>query len=176
LKAFFLDRDGILNEVVMRGSVVGSPRSLDELRPVADAVALVEGLKALGYLTFVVTNQPDVGRGLMSAEVLESMHRRLRGIFKLDGIASCCSGDDGDSRRKPNPGMLLELADEHKLDLSLSFFLGDGVKDVRAARRAGVTAMLLKRDNNLEHHGEADRAFASLMDVLEWIRGRDEQV
>ena len=155
-RAVFLDRDGILNRVVMRGSVVGSPRTLEELTFVPEAAELVRGLNGLGFRTLVVTNQPDVGRGLMGADTLEEMHRRLRAHCPVEGIAVCCSGDDSDPRRKPNPGMLFELAGEHEIDLRASYFLGDGVKDLRAARRAGVTALLLETDYNFDHQGEAD--------------------
>lgn len=165
-KAVFLDRDGILNEVVMRGSVVGSPRCLREFQLRTGAVSMTQQLAELGFLLLVATNQPDVGRSLMEASELERMHARLRAELPLHDIAACLSGDDLDPRRKPNPGMLLELAERHVVDLASSYFLGDGVKDMEAGRRAGVRTIWLETDYNRQRTPEADLRVTSLDEVV----------
>ena len=160
-RALFLDRDGILNEVVRRGTVISSPRVVEEWRFVEDSVALVESARQRGFATVVVTNQPDVGRGKMSLETLERLHQMLRSRLTLDAIEVCCSGDDADRRRKPNAGMLLDAAAALGLDLQRSFLVGDSHKDIQAGRLARVTTILLRTDYN-QQVTEADHIVENL--------------
>ncbi|MGA9364098.1 MAG: HAD-IIIA family hydrolase [Bacteroidota bacterium] len=168
-KALFLDRDGILNKVVMRNGQVGSPRSVSEFEIIIEAKDLVNRSKAREYLVLVVTNQPDVGRGVMNFAEVEAMHRILRGTFSIDDITVCTTGDDSDFRRKPNPGMILELAERFKVDLTNSFLLGDNQKDIAAGKTAGVKTILLKKPYNKDIQGIADydcSTYAEVMNVL----------
>ncbi len=68
--AIFLDRDGVLNDVVWRDGKPASPRTVDELRIAEGAAQTVQALRTAGYLTFVVTNQPDVRRGKMTLSLI----------------------------------------------------------------------------------------------------------
>lgn len=169
-RAVFLDRDGILNEVVVRGDVVSSPRSLGEFRIIKDASRLVDTIKERGFLSIVVTNQPDIGRGLLSRADLGTMNNQLREAFSLDEILVAESGDPADPRRKPNPTMLLEAASARDIDLGHSWFVGDGLKDVDAGRRAGTSTILLETNYNSSIHGRADRNFRSLSDIANFIK------
>ena len=165
-RAVFFDRDGILNRIVMRGNKVGSPRSVEEVKFMEGAERLVELAKSRGYLTIMITNQPDVGRGFLERAELERIHDFLNEKYRLDGIEVCCSGDDSDPRRKPNPGMLLDAAVQHRVDLQSSFFIGDSVKDLEAGKRAGVKTILLQTEYNLEYHGQGDFNCNSVNDAL----------
>ena len=151
--ALFLDRDGILLEVVMRGPTVSSARSWAEFRLVAGARQMAEQARQLGWVTILATNQPDVARGLLSASLLAEFHERLAREVPLDGIEVCC--EDGEHRRrKPNPGMLLDAAAHANLDLHRSFFLGDRRNDVLAALAAGVQPILLSTAYNEQEAAE----------------------
>lgn len=171
-RALFLDRDGILNEVVMRGSVVGSPRLASELVLVADALKLIEEAHLQGLLVLGCSNQPDLERGLMSTADFEEIQGLLRRAFPLDDMAVCSGGDNADPRRKPNPGMLLELAEKHRLDLSQCLFLGDSSKDVEAGQRAGVITLFLETAYNRSHACHPDHRFATLKEVTDWLISR----
>jgi D-glycero-D-manno-heptose 1,7-bisphosphate phosphatase len=166
MRPFFLDRDGILNRVVLRGSVVSSPRSLAEFQLLPEARPLAQGLAARGFSLWVVTNQPDVSRGLLARSELDHMHALLMQQLPLQGIRVCTAGDDRDPRRKPNPGMLLELAQEHSLDLTAAYFLGDSWKDVLAGQRAGVQTIWLQTEYNRQHSAPADWVVTTLAQVL----------
>lgn len=174
--AIFLDRDGILNEVVMRGKVVGSPRAYAEFSPIAEAGPLVFACKELKYFTAIVTNQPDLERGLMSAADLERMHVALLLALPIDTVAVCGSGVDADPRRKPNPGMILELAGEFELDLARSWIIGDSAKDVEAGRRAGVRTILKETDYNRAAHGTADYNCVTYTEMIDVLRRESETV
>lgn len=156
LPAIFLDRDGVLNQVVYRDGVVASPRTMEEFELLPGAAAFCAAMKARGFVLVVATNQPDVGRGLLDTAVLDAMHERLRAALPLDAIECCTSGDDADPRRKPNPGMLLDAARRMDIDLAASWFVGDGAKDMIAGRAAGVRTLLLRTTYNAPAEEWAD--------------------
>ncbi len=167
-RAVFVDRDGILIELVQRDGLLSSPRRLDEFRLVRDAAVFIEGLRDLGLLVFVVTNQPDIARGKLTPWVLAEMTRRLHAEVALDDVL-VCPHDDADrcECRKPKPGMLVQLAAWYGLDLGRSFMVGDTWKDVEAGRRAGC------RTIRVGGHGSdavgADCVVAGLLDAVRVI-------
>lgn len=174
-RALFLDRDGILNAVVIRQGKVSSPRTLDEFRLLEEIKPLLHEARRLGYVLWVVTNQPDVARGCLAREDLERMHQQIRQTFPIDGIEACLSAADDDPRRKPNPGMLLEVAQRLSIDLKRSLFVGDGEKDVLAGRAAGLRTVLLETEYNRSIHGIADFNCRSLDDIRLLLQESDEQ-
>lgn len=169
-KALFLDRDGVLNKVVIRNGIVGSPRRVAELEIIDSAREVVKIAKDRGYMSIIVTNQPDVGRNKMDLAELEKMHDAIEQVFPVDLIQTCTSCDDSDFRRKPNPGMILEAAEKFNIDLKHSLFLGDSEKDVIAGRRAGVETILLQTYYNVQVHGKAGRNVNTLGEVIDFLQ------
>lgn len=169
-RAVFLDRDGVLNRVVLLDATPHSPATLAELTIAPDAPQALAALKSAGYFLAVVTNQPDVSRGLQSRSVVEAMHVHLRATLPLDAVYVCYESDDNCPRRKPHPGMLLEAAAEHRLDLPASFMIGDRWRDVEAGRRAGCRTLFL--DGNYDEpkpQPPADWTGTTLWDAARWI-------
>lgn len=148
-RAVFFDRDGVLNNVVWRDGKPASPRTPGELE-IADGAARVMGcLRRSGYRIFVVTNQPDVRRGLMTAETLTDIHARLVESLAVDDIAACLHDDrDACACRKPKAGMLLDLAARWNIDLGASWMVGDQDRDVACGKLAGCRTVLLDRPYN----------------------------
>jgi transaldolase len=145
-RAVFLDRDGVLNEAIVRGGKPYPPTSPDELQIVDGAAEALLRLKAAGFRLIVVTNQPDVARGTQSRAVVEAIHDRLRAALPVDEILVCYHDDrDACDCRKPRPGALLDAAERHRIDLRASFMVGDRWRDVEAGRRAGCTSLFLDR-------------------------------
>lgn len=143
-KAVFLDRDGVINEPVIIEGKPYPPSSIEEFRLISGLIDGINRLQQNGYLIIVVTNQPDVARGKVSAESVEIMHDFLKKATKIDEII-CCFHDDTDNCkcRKPKPGMLLDAAERWNIDLSESFMVGDRWKDIEAGKVAGVTTCLI---------------------------------
>lgn len=168
-RALFLDRDGILNRVVMREGSPASPRVPGEFELLEGAADLVRAAREAGWLTIVVTNQPDIGRGLMRPADLEAMHRMLADAVEVDDIEVCTDGDDTSPRRKPNPGMLLDAAAKWGIHLGRSWLVGDSGKDLGAGRAAGVRTILLETPYNRAVHGTATANFSSLREITEFI-------
>jgi D-glycero-D-manno-heptose 1,7-bisphosphate phosphatase len=143
--AVFLDRDGVLNEVVGDGARARSPRGAGDLALTDGAKVATRRLAALGYRLIVVTNQPDVARGLMTAEVAEALTRSTMEQLQLDDAYVCPhDGPDRCSCRKPGPGMLLAARRDWAIDLGSSWLIGDRWVDIGAARAAGVRSVLLE--------------------------------
>ena len=137
-KAVFLDRDGVLNASVIRQGKPYPPDTLDELTILPGVGEALRELRAAGFMNIVVTNQPDVATGKQRIEVVEAMHKQLREELSLDDVKVCYHTDDQKCDcRKPNPGMLLEAAKDHGIDLGQSFLVGDRWRDVAAGQAAG---------------------------------------
>lgn len=152
--AVFIDRDGILNELVGDGP----PSSPDQLLLRRGAATFVRNLNRYGFLALAVTWQPQLARGTMSPVRLERIHVRLRELLaaggaRLDGVHVCPHDPKAGPRCgesaiacgccKPAPGLLLDAAVAHRIDLRRSFMIAKDAEGVVAGRRAGVATMLL---------------------------------
>jgi D-glycero-D-manno-heptose 1,7-bisphosphate phosphatase len=160
-KAIFLDRDGTLNQQVIRDGKPYPPQSLAEFELFPDVPAACAKLASAGYVLVVATNQPDVGRGTQSREVVESMHSRLQQLVpQISRIEVCYApgrpGDKPDPRRKPEPGMLLDAAKALGLDLKSSWMIGDRWRDVDCGIRAGVRTVFIDFGYTEELHSPPD--------------------
>lgn len=156
-KAAFFDRDGVINAVVMRDGKVASPRTLGEYHLEPDVAGLLAELRQAGVLIFIVTNQPDIARGIMEQAELDAMHDFLRAQLPVDEIVFCPhDNNDGCCCRKPKPGMLIGLAEKWDVDLAASFMIGDQDRDIECGKRAGCATILLNRSYNSGPEAGAD--------------------
>lgn len=147
--AVFLDRDGVLNRAIVRNGEAFSPHSLDSFHILANATSCVSRLREAGFLTIVVTNQPEIGRGTLKAATVDQMHKRLRSVVPLDDIFVCPHREaDACLCRKPQPGLLLAAAKKWQIDLRHSFLIGDRWRDIGAGEAVGCCTFLLERPYN----------------------------
>lgn len=169
--AVFLDRDGVLSVPNFRNGRSYAPCRLDEFVIYKDAVVSVDRLKRAGFLVIVVTNQPDVGAGLVSRETVEAMHDRLRATVAVDDIEVCYeTRDRATERRKPGDGMLRDAAAKWAIDLNRSFMVGDRVSDVEAGRRAGCANVFIDHNYNEPRPKAQDaEVVRNLTDAVTWI-------
>ncbi len=170
--AVFFDRDGVINEVVMRDGMACSPRRAADFCFKKGIAGVFDAAKAAGFLRIVVTNQPDVERGQIPRGEYASMQRLVRSTLGPEGFEACEASSNTDPRKKPNPGMLLDAAAKHAVDLPRSWIIGDTWKDVEAGRRAGVGTILLATDYNLDAQSKADFCFPSLAGIESFVRDR----
>jgi D-glycero-D-manno-heptose 1,7-bisphosphate phosphatase len=137
-RGLFLDRDGIVNKAIVRNGKPYSPRTLSEFELYSHIKPIVEQARRANFLVFVVTNQPDVGRGEVSQEAVEVLHQHTLKQLPIDKIYCCFHAQDGLCNcRKPAPGLLLQAALEFNLELSQSIMIGDRWKDIVAGQAAG---------------------------------------
>jgi D-glycero-D-manno-heptose 1,7-bisphosphate phosphatase len=148
-RAVFLDRDGVLNHLVLRGHRWVSPRTIADFRLVADAESSLARLRALGFARIVVTNQPDVSRHLIDTNELTAMHSVLGP--HVDRIDVCPHDNNDECRcRKPKPGLIVDSAYELGIDLAQSWMVGDRWVDVEAGHRAGCRTILVEHEQSLD--------------------------
>lgn len=155
--ALFLDRDGVINHDT------GYTHRIDEFRFRDGIFDLCARAQALGYALVVVTNQAGIGRGYYSEADFQRLTAWMlerfaeRGI-RFAGVEHCPDHPihglgahrRENPRRKPGPGMLLDAAAAHGLDLARSVMIGDRVSDMQAALAAGVPTRILLCDDPAE--------------------------
>ncbi len=108
----------------------------------------LQRLKDAGFQTFIITNQSGIGRGYFTEEDYRSVEAEVErqvGAGFIDGTYFCPHApDENCSCRKPAPALLLAAQQEHDLDLSRSFMIGDKAIDATCGRAAGVRTVLVQ--------------------------------
>ena len=144
--AVFLDRDGVLNRAVVRDGKPYAPRRLEDFCLLPGAAQVVTDLKAAGFIVVVITNQPDVGHGLITLATLEAMHAKLRVAAPIDAILACTHRqDEGCACRKPKPGLIERAIRQFGIAREASYMVGDRWNDVVVGRTAGLYTIFLDR-------------------------------
>lgn len=143
-----LDRDGVINQD--SSEFVKSPA---EWRPLPGSIEAIARLSRAGYTVAVASNQSGLARGLLDRAALRAMHRKLRRLVAAEGgkvarIVVCPHGpDDGCACRKPMPGLLIRLARHFDTSLEGVPVVGDSLRDLQAAARAGARPVLVRTGN-----------------------------
>ena len=163
-RAVFLDRDGVISRCEVRGGKPYAPRRLDDFRLLPRVAEAVRSLKRAGFVVIVVTNQPDIGNGLVAPAVVGAMHAKLRSRVAVDDIRVCPHRqDEGCACRKPKPGLLLAAAKHWKIDLKNSYMVGDRDGDIVAGTAAGCYTLLINRHYSEPRCATPDRVVRSLL-------------
>jgi len=160
VRAIFLDRDGVINELVyhQEQGIIDSPFTVEQFRLLPDVGQAIKKLQEMGYKVILVSNQPGIAKGHMSQETFDRIRQRMKeelakdGAY-LDGEYYCFHHPEAKVERfkvncecrKPKPGMLLQAAQDMAIDLSCSWIIGDGLTDVKAGKSAGTRTILLGR-------------------------------
>lgn len=142
--AVFLDRDGVLIHTQVTNGKPYAIRTLEELRLLDGAREALQMLKSQGYMLIVVTNQPDIANGLVSAEVVKAMHDALCAMLPVDSVYYCPhNAADACECRKPKTGMFLQAKADFNLDFTRSWMVGDRRGDIEAGKHAGCKAIFV---------------------------------
>lgn len=176
----FLDRDGVLNELVADPNAEGleSPLSPEDVVLVPGAARAAARLGQAGFVLVCVSNQPAAAKGTVSIDQLLAVHERVIRLLADDGVCLhasylCLHHEHGSvpglagpcACRKPAPGMLLEAAAEFNLDLSTSWMVGDTDADIAAGSAAGCRTVLVHHRGSFHkrlREGMADFAVGTL--------------
>ncbi|MBX0320115.1 D-glycero-alpha-D-manno-heptose-1,7-bisphosphate 7-phosphatase [Shouchella clausii] len=170
-QAVFLDRDGVINEIMSeRVEFVNNVSDFYLLEGVASAI---RSFNRAGFLVFVVTNQGGVGLGFMKEKQLEDIHKKMEVDLKaqgarIDDIAYCPhKPDEGCPCRKPKAYLLKKLAEKYDVDLSASIMVGDREPDILAGQKAGCQTVLVNSFSDDKF--QANAHFTDLRAAVPWI-------
>ena len=176
-KAVLLDRDGT---IIDNQGDLGNP---DGVNLVPGAKEGVQLLKEQGWLLVVVTNQAGVARGAFTESDISQVHNRIDSLLAMNGVSPiekyyyCCYHPDGPDpdwmadhpNRKPKSGMLLEAAEEFKLDLTKSWMIGDTDRDIEAGKNAGCKTVWLTGPNRVTDVAKPTLYAPSLLAAAKFI-------
>lgn len=166
-RAVFFDRDGTLMEEV---HYCGDPAQVKMYAGVPEAL---RKLKEAGFRTFIVSNQSGIGRGLITEKQYRAVQAELLrqiGDGLIDASYFCPDAPGVPStRRKPEPGMLLEAAAEFAIDLGASYMIGDKSADIECGRRVGASTILVLTGYGAEQGCQADFRAAGVVEAVEWV-------
>ena len=136
-KAVFLDRDVVL---ITAPKVQNKPTSVNQISGIEILNGVVEAInyfKENTYIPIVVTNQPDVARGIISKEMVIQSNNYIGEILGIEQFYSCFHDDKDECQcRKPKPGLLVQAARDHFIDLESSILVGDRWRDIKAGQAA----------------------------------------
>lgn len=185
--AVFLDRDGTINEQM------GYINHISRFHLLPDAAKAIKLLNDNNIPVVVVSNQSGLARGYFPEELLDEVHAKMNELLAregaaIDGLYVCPHHHEARQEkyrrdcncRKPKTGMLLQAAKELNLDLAGSFLVGDRWSDLKCARQAGCTPVLV-----LTGYGRGDYQYIgpgqdiqpafvaeTLLDAVTWILQR----
>ena len=119
------------------------PKTINEVSLFDGVIECVEKIKQAGFMTFIITNQPDVERGISLQTDVEKINNYILSMIDIDKLYICYSSDNNHPDRKPNPGMIFKAKKEYNLDLTKSFVIGDRNSDIVAGKNSGCKTILI---------------------------------
>ena len=182
IKLLILDRDGVLNKVVMRGEIKSSPRTLKELEMPDDHKKIKLILKEINLKIVVATNQPDLSRNLLDFQTHEQIIKKISQTYDIpiNNFLVCPHDDDANCNcRKPKPGMIIEALRKFKVKPNEAVMIGDSLKDLQAATSAKVEnqffisnnknmrLLMKKQYTKLEAFASTSKALFFLLKILQ---------
>lgn len=151
MKLMLLDRDGVINQ--------DSPNYIktpEEWIPIKGSIEAIAKLYKVGWHIFVVSNQSVIGRGLATVDVLANIHAKMQRLLgrhgaQIDAFFFCPHHPDDPCRcRKPEIGLFEDIASRTNIDLKRVPYVGDTMKDLKAAKAIGAQAILVRSGQGAE--------------------------
>jgi D-glycero-D-manno-heptose 1,7-bisphosphate phosphatase len=143
VRGVLLDRDGVINRDLPHGIL-----RLEDFHIIPGSLEAMARLSAAGLILAVVTNQANIGRGLVARAAVDAMHADLSARVaaaggRLDLFFVCESADPAHPDRKPNPGLVFKALHGCGLASDAAWLVGDDARDIVAAQAAGVAPALV---------------------------------
>jgi D-glycero-D-manno-heptose 1,7-bisphosphate phosphatase len=185
-KAVFLDRDGVINELVLNSETndYEPPHIPEDVILFPYTIESLRNLQEAQFDLFLVSNQPDYAKGKTTFENLQNVHAKLDHILRSEGIWFCeynyCYHHPQGivpeysfecECRKPKPYFLLNAAKDYSLDLSKSWMVGDRDSDIECGKGAGIKTIIIEYLHSSKYRGSIQPDFmaANLKDALRII-------
>jgi D-glycero-D-manno-heptose 1,7-bisphosphate phosphatase len=143
-KAVFFDRDGVINESIYINGKSYPPNNEKTVRIMPGIHDVLAMLMKGSFLTIVVTNQPNISRGIQTKEQVDRINQYLFNELPIDKIYTCPHDDHDNCKcRKPKSGMLLQAQKEYDIDFSKSWMIGDRWSDMEAGKTVGCKTIFV---------------------------------
>lgn len=171
-RAIFLDRDGVINAVILRNNRPYPPTNSSELRVLPGVSGALEKLRKSDFEIVVITNQPDIARGAVSKDHVDEINKTLKDLLDIKYFY-VCPHDDGDNCecRKPKPGLIIQAAVDLRINLAESFVVGDRWRDISAGQAAGCTCFFIDYSYDEKRPTRPFLSVKSLSEAVEHIVG-----
>lgn len=158
VKLVILDRDGVINE-----DSESYIKNAEEWKPVDGSLKAIARLHHAGYRVVVATNQAGISRGLFDIDDLNGIHAKMHKMVNeagghIDAVFFCPDVDQDSDCRKPNPGMLEDIARRLNIKLNHVPVVGDALRDIQAAQAVDAKPILVRT-------GKGSGTVASLKDL-----------
>ena len=185
-KAIFLDRDGVINEIIYEpdGKLM-SPSNLEQLKIIDNVKEGIAEMKKIGFKVISITNQPGVAFGYLREEKLKEVNESLKKTLGIDEIYSCPHhlNFTGECEcRKPKIGLIEQAKKDFNLNLGESYMVGDSLSDIRTGKNANVKATFrigIEREEIIElQHQKGifpDYTLPNLIEVVNKIKELEEK-
>ena len=159
-KAIFLDRDGVINEIVYHKEmgIVDSPFTIEQFVLLPEVGDSINRFHNQGFKVILVSNQPGIAKDHFDMAVFEKIREKMKNELakasaKIDAEYYCFHHPEAKidrykkicDCRKPKPGMILQASRELDIDISKSWMIGDGINDIEAGLNAGCKTILIGR-------------------------------
>lgn len=141
VKSIFWDKDGIINDLVEHNGQHTAPWSLEEFKFKPDIKKAMTLAESMGYMNFVITNQPDVYDGKLSKSHLALMTKMILKWLPVGEIGIALERNT--SYYKPNNQIILDLCEKHSVDIHKSFMIGDTWKDIVCGYKSELTTIFV---------------------------------
>ena len=159
-KAVFLDRDGVINEIVYHKEmgIIDSPFTVDQFILLPEVGNAINRFHDQEFIVILVSNQPGLAKNNYDLEIFEKISKKMKNELaktgsNLDAEYYCFHHPEAKVEkykkicncRKPMPGMILQAAKDHNIDIPKSWMIGDGINDIQAGIKAGCKTILIGR-------------------------------
>ena len=159
-KAVFLDRDGVINEIVYHKEIgiVDSPSTVEQFKLLPEVGKAINKFHELGYIVILISNQPGIAKDHYTVNIFEKIKEKMKKELEkngatLDAEYYCLHHPEAKIEkykkicncRKPKPGMIFQAAKDHEIELKKSWMIGDGINDIQAGQVAGCKTILIGR-------------------------------
>lgn len=143
-KAVFLDRDGVINEILLRNGKLSVPYGIEEFKILKNVKEAIRSLKKQNFLCIVITNQPDIEKGNLEEAILLEINAFIKQEIGIDEVYFCPHSKDGGCNcKKPMTGMIQQALKHWNIDLSKSWVIGDRWRDIDMGKAIGTKTILI---------------------------------
>ncbi len=167
-KAVFLDRDGVITKLVFnpKTGVHEAPHRVEDFEICSNVVKPLLKLKENGYSLFLISNQPDFAKGIVSLDEINNIHLQMHSFLLENGVnfteyyycyhhpEGVMEGYSGPCEcRKPKPYFILKARDKYLIDLDNSWMIGDQDTDILCGQGAGLKTILIRASGSEHKRG-----------------------